>query len=68
MDEDAHGAVAEGIAERFLLQPHSMAWEQRCDELATAAIEAMQMFISFRRIHPASVPMQHNQIATDRLA
>lgn len=46
--EEAHSAVAIGIAERFTVQPHSMAWEQRCDELATAAIEAMQLFISMR--------------------
>lgn len=47
--DDAHSAVAVGLAERFLEQPADMAWEQRCDELATAAIEAMQIFISVRR-------------------
>jgi hypothetical protein len=49
MVDEAHAAVSVGIAERFLVQPREMAWEQRCDELATAAIEAMQLHIQARR-------------------
>lgn len=45
MFDEAHSAVSVGIAERFLVQPRDMAWEQRCDELASAAIEAMQLHI-----------------------
>jgi hypothetical protein len=46
---EAHSAVSVGIAERFLLQPRDMTWEDRCDELAAAAIEAMQLFIQAQR-------------------
>jgi hypothetical protein len=49
LKSEAHSAVAIGIAECFLQQPHSMAWEERTDQLATAAIEAMQLFISMHQ-------------------
>jgi hypothetical protein len=49
LSSDAHSAVAVAIAERFTCQPRDMTWEERCDELATAAIEAMQIFIQMNR-------------------
>ncbi|HYI40009.1 MAG TPA: hypothetical protein VE053_06795 [Allosphingosinicella sp.] len=47
--DEAHSAVSVGIAERYLCQSPDMTWEERCDELATAAIEAMQLFIQGQR-------------------
>jgi hypothetical protein len=53
--DEAHSAVAIGIAEKFLTQPRDMTWEDRTDELATAAIEAMQVFIQLRRWHRSAI-------------
>jgi hypothetical protein len=59
--EDAHTAVSVGIAERFLIQPAHMPWESRCDELASDAIEAMQLFIQTQRQSlPAHPPLNRS--------
>jgi hypothetical protein len=49
LKEEAHSDVAVAIAEKFLCQPRDMPWEDRCDELATAAIQALQIFFQLHR-------------------
>lgn len=52
---EAHIAVATAIAECFLCQPKEMAWEQRCEELATAAIEGLQLHFDYIRTRQGSL-------------
>ena len=54
--DEAHMAVAIAIAERLLCQPRDMAWEQKCDELASAAIEGLQLHFEYLRQHAKPLP------------